>query len=45
VLAWLVAHGVRPILGVSSVAQLDSGLDGAALPLTPAQLAHLDTAS
>lgn len=45
VLAWLVAHGIRPILGVSTPSQLDSGLSGAALALTPAQLTRLDEAS
>lgn len=45
VLAWLVAHGSRPILGASNLAQLDGGLAGAALDLTPDELAHLDAAS
>ncbi len=42
VLSWLVAHGIRPILGASTVAQLDSALDAMQLELTPEQLARLD---
>lgn len=44
VLAWLIAHGIRPILGGSSLPQLESALRGAALELTDAQLAALDAA-
>lgn len=42
VLAWLLAHGVRPILGGSTLAQLDSALDAAAIDLTADELAELD---
>lgn len=42
VLAWLVAQGIRPILGGSRLYQLDAALDGVALELTPAQLERLD---
>lgn len=45
VLAWLVAQGIRPILGVSTPAQLESGVDGAALDLSLEQLARLDAAT
>jgi aryl-alcohol dehydrogenase-like predicted oxidoreductase len=45
VLAWLVAHGVRPILGGSKLYQLDAAVDGAALTLSPEQLARLDEAA
>ena len=45
VLAWLVAHGIRPILGGSKPWQLEAGIDGAALHLTEAQLAQLDNAT
>jgi aryl-alcohol dehydrogenase-like predicted oxidoreductase len=42
--AWLVAHGIRPILGTSTLAQLDSGLDGAAIQLSADRLARLHDA-
>lgn len=42
VLAWHVAHGVRPMLGGSKPAQLDSALDAVQLSLTADQLARLD---
>jgi aryl-alcohol dehydrogenase-like predicted oxidoreductase len=42
VLAWHVAHGVRPMLGGSKPAQLDAALDAVRLPLTSAQIARLD---
>jgi aryl-alcohol dehydrogenase-like predicted oxidoreductase len=45
VLAWLVAHGIRPILGGSKLYQLDAALDGAALRLSADQLARLDGAA
>lgn len=45
VLAWLVAHGVRPILGGSKLYQLEAAVDGVALRLSAEQLAQLDTAS
>ncbi|WP_427384304.1 aldo/keto reductase [Janibacter sp. G56] len=46
VLAWLVASApsIRPILGVSSVDQLDDGLAAMDLHLSPEHLARLDTA-
>jgi aryl-alcohol dehydrogenase-like predicted oxidoreductase len=44
VLAWLVAHGIRPILGGSKPHQLEAAFDGAALTLTPDQLHRLDSA-
>lgn len=42
VLAWHVAHGIRPMLGGSKLAQLDAAFDGVALTLTADQLARLD---
>jgi diketogulonate reductase-like aldo/keto reductase len=45
VLAWLVAHGIRPILGGSKLYQLQAALDGASLHLTAEQRAHLDCAA
>ena len=42
VLAWLLARGVRPIIGASSVAQLDEAIDAAAITLTDDQRARLD---
>jgi aryl-alcohol dehydrogenase-like predicted oxidoreductase len=45
VFAWLVAHGIRPILGGSKPYQLEAAFDGAALALTPEQLALLDDAT
>jgi aryl-alcohol dehydrogenase-like predicted oxidoreductase len=45
VLAWLAADpGVRPIVGVSSPAQLDEAAAGMRLELTPDHRARLDTA-
>lgn len=45
VLAWLVAHGIRPMLGGSKLDQLDSALDGVGLALSSEQLARLDEAA
>lgn len=45
VFAWLVAHGIRPILGGSKLYQLDEAFQAAALTLTPAQLDLLDNTS
>jgi aryl-alcohol dehydrogenase-like predicted oxidoreductase len=45
VLAWLVAHGIRPILGGSKLYQLEAAFDGAALQLSAEQLTHLDSAT
>lgn len=42
VLAWLLAQGLRPMLGGSRVDQLDAALDGIALELTGAQRERLD---
>lgn len=42
VLAWLLARGIRPMLGGSKVGQLDSALDGIALALTAEQVERLD---
>ncbi|WP_194408858.1 aldo/keto reductase [Microbacterium cremeum] len=44
VLAWHVAHGVRPMLGGSKVEQLDAAMDAVRLTLTVDQLARLDAA-
>ncbi|MFY1634620.1 aldo/keto reductase [Solwaraspora sp. WMMB335] len=44
VLAWLVAQGIRPILGGSKLYQLDAALDGVALVLTEEHQARLDVA-
>lgn len=44
VLAWLIAHGIRPILGGSKLEQLESALRGATLELSPEQRARLDAA-
>jgi len=44
VLAWLLAHGVRPILGGSKPEQLDAALAGVRLVLTAEDLRRLDTA-
>ena len=38
VLAWLVAQGWQPIVGVSSLAQLESALASVSLELTPEEL-------
>lgn len=45
VLAWLVATGIRPILGGSKLYQLEEAIDGAALTLSAEQLARLDAAA
>lgn len=45
VIAWLVAHGVRPIIGGSAVEQLRQALDGARTTLSAEQLARLDSAA
>lgn len=42
VLAWLIARGARPIVGVSSVEQLDSALDAGRLDLDDETMARLD---
>ncbi|WP_102193090.1 aldo/keto reductase [Microbacterium aurantiacum] len=42
VLAWQIAHGIRPILGGSKLFQLDAAMDAAAIALTEAELARLD---
>ena len=42
VLAWLLAHGIRPILGGSTVAQLDLAMDAALLTLTADEIRVLD---
>jgi aryl-alcohol dehydrogenase-like predicted oxidoreductase len=44
VLAWLLARGIRPMLGGSKVGQLDSALDGVGLALTTEQVGRLDAA-
>lgn len=44
VLAWLLAHGIRPIVGVSTTAQLDHALDVGDQGLDPEHLAILDQA-
>jgi aryl-alcohol dehydrogenase-like predicted oxidoreductase len=42
VLAWHVAHGVRPMLGGSRLEQLDVAMDAVRLSLSDDQLARLD---
>lgn len=42
VLAWLVAHGIRPILGGSRLHQLESAMDGALLELTGEEVEAMD---
>ncbi|WP_309104837.1 aldo/keto reductase [Microbacterium sp.] len=42
VLAWQLAHGIRPILGGSKLHQLDAALDAASIELTAEELARLD---
>jgi len=42
VLAWLMARGWKPIVGVSTADQLDSALAAASLGLFPEELASLD---
>lgn len=44
VLAWLLARGIRPIVGVSSVEQLDSALAAGALDLDEETVARLTSA-
>lgn len=44
VLAWLLAHRLRPIIGVSTEDQLDVAMAGGALPLDPEHLRLLDEA-
>jgi aryl-alcohol dehydrogenase-like predicted oxidoreductase len=44
VLAWLRAHGIRPMLGGSTLAQLDSALTGVRLDLPAELLARMDAA-
>jgi aryl-alcohol dehydrogenase-like predicted oxidoreductase len=44
VLAWLLRRGLRPMLGGSKVAQLDSALDAMALTLSEDQMQMLDAA-
>ena len=41
-LAWLIARGIRPIVGVSSVEQLDSALAAGRLDLDEETMARLD---
>jgi aryl-alcohol dehydrogenase-like predicted oxidoreductase len=42
VLAWLVARGWKPIIGVSSLEQLESALSSATLELSPEECALLE---
>jgi aryl-alcohol dehydrogenase-like predicted oxidoreductase len=42
VLAWLLARGWKPIVGVSTLEQLDSALAAGSLELSPDELATLD---
>ena len=42
VLAWLLAHGIRPILGGSKPEQLDAAMDAALLALTPEEVDAMD---
>jgi aryl-alcohol dehydrogenase-like predicted oxidoreductase len=42
VLAWLVAQGIRPMLGGSKPHQLEAALDAVAITLTDDQLKQLD---
>lgn len=44
VLAWLVARGIRPIVGVSSVAQLEQAMAATSTPLPAEALGDLDAA-
>ncbi|MFG1913193.1 aldo/keto reductase [Kribbella sp. NPDC048928] len=44
VLAWLMHHGVLPLVGVSSIAQLEEALAAVELKLDPAVVAQLDAA-
>lgn len=42
VLAWLLSHGIRPILGGSRLGQLDTAMDASAVTLTDEERAALD---
>jgi aryl-alcohol dehydrogenase-like predicted oxidoreductase len=42
VLSWLVAHGIRPMLGGSKLDQLELALEGASFALPPEWLERLD---
>lgn len=42
VLVWLLAHGIRPILGGSTVPQLDLAMDAALLTLSTEEIGALD---
>ncbi|WP_262927718.1 aldo/keto reductase [Microbacterium sp. NIBRBAC000506063] len=44
VLAWLVGHGIRPILGGSKLHQLDAALDAVTLDLGQEHRERLDAA-
>ncbi|WP_431918952.1 aldo/keto reductase [Micromonospora wenchangensis] len=44
VLAWLLRQGIRPIVGVSSLAQLDEAVDAVDVPLEDGHLARLAAA-
>ncbi|HLS72864.1 MAG TPA: aldo/keto reductase [Actinomycetaceae bacterium] len=44
VLAWLTAHGIRPVLGGSKLDQLDAALDAVAQPPSAEHLDLLDSA-
>ncbi|MDF2561944.1 MAG: aldo/keto reductase [Microbacterium sp.] len=44
VLAWQLGRGIRPILGGSKIAQLDTAMDAAAVVLTDEERARLDEA-
>nr|BFE49367.1 aldo/keto reductase [Saccharothrix mutabilis subsp. capreolus] len=45
VLAWLLCKGIVPLVGVSSVAQLEESLGGVALELADEQVVRLDSAA
>ncbi|CAL9388017.1 1-deoxyxylulose-5-phosphate synthase YajO [Actinosynnema sp. ALI-1.44] len=45
VLAWLLRKGIVPLVGVSSVAQLEESLGGVALELADEQVVRLDSAA
>lgn len=42
VLAWQLAHGIRPILGGSKLDQLEIAMDAAEVALTPEEIGRLD---
>lgn len=44
VLAWQLAHGIRPILGGSKLSQLETAMDAASVVLTDDELSRLDEA-